>query len=619
MAGCCCSQVSAPKHLKATPQWQVWYARSGVILSAIALALSLAGIHPFHFDLAWFAVLFCGVPIVRGAAQELFLHGNIKAGLLVSVALLAALGIGEIFAAGEVAFIMTLGERLEGYTLKRAQAGLRHLAKLLPNEARKLTCCGKELMIPIGDIKVGDTLRILPGERIPLDGTILRGESAIDPSILTGESMPVEKHVGDTVMSGTLNTFGAFEIRVERTEKDSAVQRMAALTAAADARRARIVQIADRWASVITVVALLTAIGTWLGTGLLIRGVTVLVVFCPCSLVLATPTAIVAAIGNASKHGFLVRVGDAFERLAKVTCIAFDKTGTLTRGEPGIVRLLSYDTNTSEERLLALAASVEAFSEHPLGRAIVKHFKGTLLPVTDVHVTPGRGISATLDGQTIAVGNHAYLDVPQTEASSDTCVYVAVNGHLVGALFLADEVRPEAATMVHALQALHLRPLLLTGDRTEVATQVAQQLGIHDVTAECLPETKYETILARQSDGEAVCMIGDGINDAPALRAATVGIAMAKEGCELTVEAADVATLQDSVAGLPHLFALARKTIQTIQRNIILAMGINFIAVTCAMMGWLNPVWGALVHNAGSFVVVALSASLLRWKQKTRR
>ena len=302
-------------------------------LSGIAVLLSLFGVRPFPFDMAWVAILLCGVPIILEAAIGLITAFDIKADVLVSLALIASVAIGEDFAAGEVAFIMQLGALLEEITVARARAGIEKLVHLTPQTARVLRD-GRETVLPAEQVRVGDVLRVLPGETVPVDGVITAGQTSIDQAVMTGESLPVDKAPGDEVSSGTVNQFGAFEMRASKVGEDSSIQRMIRLVQSADAGKAKIVGLADRWATWIVVIALSAAAITWLVTTEIIRAVTILVVFCPCALVLATPTAIMAAIGNATRHGFLVREGDALERLSRVKRVAFDKTGTLTYGAP---------------------------------------------------------------------------------------------------------------------------------------------------------------------------------------------------------------------------------------------------------------------------------------------
>lgn len=385
-----------------------------LVISGIAVACSLLKFQPFSFDMAWFAIVLCGLPIILEAVIGLVTAFDIKADVLVSLALIASVCIGETFAAGEVAFIMQLGALLEELTVARARAGIEKLVHLTPQTARVLRN-GKEEIIPAEQVKVGDHIRVLPGEGVPVDGVILSGQTSINQAVMTGESLPVDKAAGDTVSSGTVNQFGAFEMEATKVGEDSSIQRMIRLVQSADAGKAKIVGLADRLATWIVVIALSAALLTWFITGQIIRAVTILVVFCPCALVLATPTAIMAAIGNATKHGFLVREGDALERLSKTKVIAFDKTGTLTYGAPEVVAVESVSAAFENDEIYRLAASAEQFSEHPLGKAIVSCYKKAgeaLAGASDFQMIPGRGVCAKVNGKTVLAGNpellHAY-------------------------------------------------------------------------------------------------------------------------------------------------------------------------------------------------------------------
>ena len=382
-----------------------------LVISGIAVVCSLLKFQPFPFDMAWFAIILCGLPIILEAIIGLVTEFDIKADVLVSLALIASVCIGEDFAAGEVAVIMQLGALLEELTVARARAGIEKLVHLTPQTARVLRD-GKEEIIPAEHVKVGDHIRVLPGESVPVDGGIVSGLTSVNQAVMTGESLPVDKTVGDTVSSGTVNQFGAFEMEATKVGEDSSIQRMIRLVQSADAGKAKIVELADRWATWIVVIALTAAGLTWLITGQIIRAVTILVVFCPCALVLATLTAIMAAIGNATKHGFLVREGDALERLANAKVIAFDKTGTLTYGTPEVVAAESVSVSFNKDEIYRLAASAEQFSEHPLGKAIVSCYKktGKTLPEPkDFRMIPGRGVCAVVDGKTILAGNPELL------------------------------------------------------------------------------------------------------------------------------------------------------------------------------------------------------------------
>ncbi len=602
-----------------------------LVISDAAVVCSLLKWEPLPFDMAWIAIVLCGVPILLEAFIGLVTAFDIKADVLVSLALIASVCIGEIFAAGEVAVIMQLGSLLEELTVARARAGIEKLVHLTPQTARILRD-GKEQIVPAEQVRVGDRIRVLPGESVPVDGIILSGQTSINQAVMTGESLPVDKAAGDEVSSGTVNQFGAFEMEASRVGEDSSIQRMIRLVQSADAGKARIVGLADRWATWIVVVALSAAVLTWWITGELIRAVTILVVFCPCALVLATPTAIMAAIGNAAKHGFLVREGDALERLARVKVIAFDKTGTVTCGVPEVAAVESVSDAFDRDEIYRLAASSEQLSEHPLGKAIVRCYKrtgATVAEVSDFQMLPGRGVCAKAEGRTILAGNAELLRehgitvaaIPAVEAcrrQGCTITYVAADGAPAGFLALSDTLRKESAATIAALSRLGVKPVLLTGDHENAAETMAERLHIDEVRANCLPEDKLRYIGEYQDAGLPVCMIGDGINDAPALRKADVGIAMGGIGSDIAVDAADIALIDDEVKELPHLTALSGRMMTTIKVNMTFSMVLNFIAVALAITGMLNPVIGALVHNAGSVLVIANSAFLLRWREKGR-
>ena len=603
-----------------------------LVISGAALLASIFELAPLPFDPAWVAIVLCGVPIILEAFVGLVTAFDIKADVLVSLALIASVAIGEDFAAGEVAFIMQLGALLEDLTVARARAGIERLVHLTPQTARVLRD-GKEVVVPAQEVAVGELLRVLPGETIPVDGVLVSGQTSVNQAVMTGESLPVDKTVGDEVSSGTVNQFGAFEMRATKVGEDSSIQRMIRLVQSADAGKAKIVGLADRWATWIVVIALTAAVLTWLVTGQVIRAVTILVVFCPCALVLATPTAIMAAIGNATKHGFLVREGDALERLSAVSHVAFDKTGTLTYGRPQVAAVESFLPAYPEEALYTLCAAAEQLSEHPLGKAVVRsHGQASgapLPPAEDFQMIPGQGVSAAIEGKRVLAGNEKLLLAEGVALSSEmrraaashldrgcTVVYVAVDGAAAGLVVLSDTLREESAAMVEKLEGLGVTPVLLTGDHESAASAMAHRLGIGEVHAGCLPEDKLKWIADRQARGQAVCMIGDGVNDAPALKRADVGIAMGGVGSDIAVDAADIALVDDEVKELPHLLALSRRMMTTIKGNLIFSMGLNFLAIILAIVGTLNPVVGALVHNAGSVLVIVNSAFLLTWRRK---
>ena len=597
-----------------------------LVISGAAVVCSLLKFQPLPFDMVWIAIVLCGLPIVLDAIIGLVTAFDIKADVLASLALIASVCIGETFAAGEVAVIMQLGALLEELTVARARAGIEKLVHLTPQTARVLQN-GKKETIPAERVRVGDRLRVLPGESVPVDGIILSGQASINQAVMTGESLPVDKTVGDMVSSGTVNQFGAFEMEATKVGEDSSIQRMIRLVQSADAGKAKIVGLADRWATWIVVIALTAAALTWIVSGQIIRAVTILVVFCPCALVLATPTAIMAAIGNATKHGFLVREGDALERLARAKIIAFDKTGTLTYGTPEVVAAESSLEAFDKNAVYRLAAAAEQLSEHPLGKAIVSCYKKsreTLAEAKNFQMIPGRGVCAKIEGKTVLAGNPELLRehgvaldaVPSAEAhirQGCTVTYVAVDGNFIGFLALSDTLRQESAATIASLSELGVQPVLLTGDHEAAAKAIADKLHISEVRANCLPEDKLKYIGEYQRQNLPVCMIGDGVNDAPALKKADVGIAM---GSDIAVDAADIALVDDEVRELPHLVALSKRMMTTIKRNMTFSMTLNFAAIALAIIGTLNPVVGALVHNAGSVLVITNSAFLLKWRKK---
>lgn len=602
-----------------------------LVLSGIALAMSLMGVNPFPFDIAWVAIVLCGLPIILEAVIGLVTSFDIKADVLVSLALIASICIHEDFAAGEVAFIMQIGALLEDLTVAKARNGIEKLVRLTPRTARVIEN-ENEKVIAAADVKKGSILRVLPGETIPVDGVILTGTTSVNQSVMTGESMPIDKTVGDEVSSGTVNQYGAFEVKAVRVGEDSSIQRMIRLVQSADAGKAKIVGIADRWATWIVVIALTAAALTWIITGEIIRAVTILVVFCPCALVLATPTAIMAAIGNAAKRGFLVKEGDALERLAAVDCIAFDKTGTLTYGVPNVIETPVFTDRFSKQEMYMYAAA-ESLSEHPLGKAVAASFKieyNAEFPlVKDFKMRPGMGVTAKVSGRDVAVGNLNLLneygiDIPQNAAAKDeeyqnkgcTAVYVGIDSGFAGIIALSDTLREESRDTVSRLYAANVTPVLLTGDNIKAASAIAERLGIKKIKAECMPEDKLDEISRLQNEKHHVCMIGDGINDAPALKKANVGIAMGGVGSDIAVDAADIALANDEMKELMHLISLSSRMMTTIKINLSFSMRLNFLAIILAMTGILNPVIGALVHNAGSVLVIINSALLLKWKKK---
>lgn len=600
-----------------------------IIISSICLFMSLIQSvdELLHFNLSWVAIILCGLPIIKEAATCLYEEFDIKADVLVSLALIASVIIGEIFAAGEISVIMTIGALLEDLTVQKAQSGIENLVKLTPKQARIIRD-NKEIMINADDIEIGDIVRVIAGETIPVDGVIIKGQSSIDESIMNGESLPVDKYVGDDVLSGTINQYSTFDIKATKTSQDSSLKRMIKLVKEADSKKAPIVSLTDRWATWIVVIALVSSIGTYLVTHQILRSVTILVVFCPCALVLATPTAIMAGIGNASKYGMLIKGGDVVERLSKIKNIAFDKTGTLTYGKLSVVEYKSFCPEYDDETFLKILASVEAYSEHPLGKAITSYYKENneeLLDIQNFTVNPGKGITANLGEKSILVGNLKLIKDVDINLNKDiiniseeftkkgcTVIYLSIDNKLIGYVALSDILREEAKEVISYIKSQKINPVMLTGDNKNSAQNIANIVGIDDIHPSLLPEDKMNIIKNLEDSKSPTCMIGDGVNDALALKYSSVGISMGSIGSDIAIEASDIALASDDIKNIPYLLYLSKKTMKTIKLNITFSLALNFLAIILAITGILNPVVGALVHNLGSVFVILNSAKLLK-------
>lgn len=579
-------------------------------------------------DPAWAAVIICGIPLLYLSIWRVIHNtgiSKISSALLISIAMIAAIAIGDLFAAGEVAFIMAIGAILEEKTTERAKKGLKNLISLTPQQGRRILD-GKEEMIAAENIVLNDVLRVLPGEKIPVDGKIITGTTSVDQSIMTGESLPVDKAVGDSVFCGTINRFGTVDIRATKIGEDSSLQKLIRMVEEAEEKKAPMARIADKAASWLVPIALLIAIISFAVTKDIVRAVTVLVVFCPCALVLATPTAIMAAIGQATKHGVIIKSGEALEKMGKVDTVAFDKTGTLTNGNLVVKDIYPFHDELDEMTLLQLIASAESYSEHPLAKAVVTYArqKNTkLFKVEDFHMIAGKGISAAVNEEKIFCGNTVFLNEQEIQISyaeeqvlekfrneGKAVILVANLNRLLGAVTLSDTLRDTAKDMMIRLRNIGTHAVLLTGDHQQTAEYFAKQIGIEDVHAGLLPEEKVLEITKLQEIGKTVCMIGDGVNDAPALKTANVSVAMGAMGSDIAVEAADIALMSDDIAKIPYLKRLSNSCVRTIKFSISLSLCINFVAIALSLLGLLTPTTGALVHNCGSCLVVLVAALL---------
>lgn len=606
---------------------------AGGVFLAISMILMITNT-TFTFDPAWITVMICGYPLFYLAIWRVI--GNkgmnkISSELLISIAMFACIwlsfspgGHENIFAAGEVAFIMAIGAILEDKTVERAKKGIKQLITLMPEQGRIIKN-GQEKMIPIALVGKDDILRVLPGETIPVDGEIQLGDTSIDQSIITGESLPVDKTIGDSVFCGTINRFGCIDIKATKIGEDSSIQKLIRLVQDAEANKAPMQHIVDKWASYLVPIALLIAMGTYMIWDIT-RAVTILVVFCPCALALATPTSIMAAIGQATKHGVIIKSGDALERMGKVDTIAFDKTGTLTHGTLVVSDTIIFDNQINENEFLSLIASIETYSEHPLGKAIVAHAKQRNITVKSMEhfkMIPGKGVGAVINNQEVICGNTSWMkerkvfftekvdkSLERFHKQGKAIVLVACDQTCIGLVALSDTLRSTAKSMVQELKQMRIDAVLLTGDHSQTAEYFAGQVDIETVFAELLPVQKVEQIQNLQNKKRIVCMIGDGVNDAPALKASNVGVAMGTMGSDIAIEAADIALMGDDISKIPYLKRLSAATVNLIKFNIILSMAINFAAIILSMLAVLNPLTGALVHNIGSVLVVLNAARL---------
>lgn len=600
---------------------------------------------PGGVSLVWIAAIVGGARIVYGALDAL-LHGSIGADVALAQACLAALVIRQPFVAAEVVFIALVGEVLEAVTFDRAQRAIHRLLDQTPRTAR-VRRDGEEVEIPAGLVLVGDVVVVRAGEKIPVDGPVLSGRSSVDQSALTGEPIPADKGPGDPVFLGTLNQFGLIEIRAEKVGHETTFGQVLKLVAAAQRKKAPLERTADRLARyflpVVEAVAGLTVLlGWWFGwPDVWFRAVAVLVVACPCALILATPAAVLASMAWLARQGILIKGGAALERLAECDTFAFDKTGTLTIGHPEIASVIPFE-GVSEVQVLRLAATAEASSPHPLGQAVGREAarRGvTALPATEALALPGSGVEARYtdpsgQSKTVLVGNRrlmtergvafdaeALAALDEADARGETSLIVADGDQVVGFLSARDTVRPEAHDVVHDLKHLAVtQVVILTGDRASAAQVVARKTHVKTVKAELLPADKARWIEQAQAGGRKVAMVGDGINDAPALAAAHVGIALAGVGADLAAEAGDVVILGDPLRNLPELLKLSRATVRVIRQNIIIfAFGLNAVAMGSAAFGVIGPVAAALLHQAGSFLVLLNSMRLLAfgdWRER---
>jgi Cd2+/Zn2+-exporting ATPase len=597
----------------------------GLLLVAAALLYMLGRPEVGHWVFL-VSALIGGIPLFLYAARGLIVDHDITAGVMASAAMIAAIIVGEYSAAALVVFMMSIGEWLENLTVARADNALKDLARLIPATVT-VRRNGDEIVIPIEEVTLRDIVLVRTGERIGVDGLIVNGRGSVNQAAITGESMPVEKDEGDEVFAGTLNELGTLEVQVTKLGEDTTLGQIVRLVKEAQASQAPVQRLANRYARYLVPITFSIAIVVGLITGDIMRSVTVLVVVCPCALVLATPTAVVAAIGNAAKRGMLVKSGASIEQIGKVDVVAFDKTGTLTYGKPVVQEVVSFN-ELEEGRILQLAATAERFSEHPIGRSIVQAALERSLELgepDDFEVLPGFGVSALVDGHQVVVGKRALLAERQVEWAQEqdsksraleeqgfTVISLAMDGEAVGLIALADAPREEAKRAVAEIKALGVKQIIMiTGDNARTAKMIADELGLDHYYAEVLPQRKLEIIRQLQAEGKKVAFAGDGVNDAPALAAADIGIAMGVTGTDVALETADLGLMQDEIERVPQVLSLSRRTLKVVRQNIIFSMSMNLLSLTLGSLGIIGPVIGALLHECSSLPVLANSARLV--------
>jgi len=603
------------------------------VIIGLLLLLNWLGIFKtfLGIDTAIILTLIGGYKIFFGALESLFKR-KISVDLAIALAAIAALSINQYLAAAEVIFIMLVGEALESFAVDRTRGAIKKLIDLSPKKARVIRD-GEEREIEVEKLTAGDRVMVRPGERVPVDGEVLSGHSSVDQSTITGESIPVEKSTGSKVYSGTINQLGIMEIRAEKVGGDTVLSKIIHLVEEAQSQKAPIQKVADKYAKFFVPAIILVAAGCFLITRDLVRSVSILIIACPCALVLATPTAIFAGIGRMAREGILVKGGAYLEAMGRIDLIAFDKTGTLTQGHPKIASIIPFK-GYSEQQVLSLAATAEQHSEHLLASIIVEEARKKSVKIDktdDFLMKPGLGIEALYQGKNLLVGNRRLLEgnglefdlatkkvLEEIDQKGQTLILVACGHEVAGAITVQDEIRPEAAQTLRNLKKMGIRLALLTGDNERVARQIAQAAGIDEYVANLMPDGKVDKIREWQKEGHTVAMVGDGINDAPSLSTADVGIAMGCIGSDIAIETADMIFMADDLSRLEQAVDIGKRTVKTIRQNIIFfAIIFNALAVVAAStIIWVTPVVAAIVHQISSLLVVGNSLRLLAGKVK---
>jgi len=574
---------------------------------------------------ALIGALIMGAPIVWTSVKDLW-KGILSINELATLAVLAAFASGDYQTAGIVAFFLLLGEIIETRTADGARKSIESLIKLTPTKARRITEVHSEEEVPVSQLQVGDIIRVRPGDNVPADGVIVQGQGSFNQANITGESLPVDKKIDDEVFAGTQNLTGVLEIKVSRAGQDTTLGQVHNLILAAEKSRLPIMSIIDQYIGYYTPLVLVIAALVWAFTSNLDRVIAVLVVACPCAFILATPSAMVAALSAAARLGILIKNVADIELAARINAFVFDKTGTLTYGKLAISRLSPIE-GVQPAELLQITASAEKYSNHPTAKAIntlANQAEITLFEPTDFAETAGKGISAKIQGDTIIIGRSQWLKdngitedflkfVDLNEAEGFSLLFIAKNSKFIGWIGLKDETRAEARQSLAELGENGVRRMaIVTGDRSPVANRVAKEIGCEEIVSECLPQDKVEFVMLMRSKGYRVAVVGDGVNDAPALAAGDLGIAMGAAGSEVAINSATIALMNNDLKRLPFLVKLSRSTRSVINQNFLFGILFIILGLGFASTGYINPIVAAILHNVGSLLVVFNSARLVR-------
>ena len=599
-----------------------------VSAAGLMILVSWSGVpHQFiSLDVAGLlAAILGGLPLFRAAYLDLRAR-SITSEVAMTLGVIAALSIGEFTSAAIIAFFTLIADFLDEFMISKSRSAIRELVETSPKKA-VVKRDGAEKEVDVSEVKLDDVVIVKSGEKIPVDGLVVAGQASVNQAPITGESMPIEKGFGDEVFTGTINELGLIQIKTTKVGTDTILARIVELVEEAELSKAPIQKVADRFSTYFVPLVLAVALLTFIITKSVNPAIAIVVVACPCAIALATPLAVVASIGNAARDGIIVKGGIYLEELGKADAVVMDKTGTLTTGEPRVTDIKGFDIHNSRE-ILTLAATAEKHSEHPMARSILRaaEEQGVEIPEhQECQVVRGKGIIAICDGQTLIMGNRELIRenavgipervesyVAHEEENGKTVMLIAHSDEVCGAISVSDDLRENAIRAIGELKDRGVKLIMLTGDNPRTASAIAKQIGMDEVFAEMLPEGKVDVVKRLMESGYRVVMVGDGINDAPALAQASVGIAMGAAGTDAAVEAADIALMTDDLTKIPEVINIGDRTFRVIKQNITASIIFNIIGVTLASVGLLSPTAAALAHTVPELLLFLNSSRLIR-------